>query len=322
MANLEERLEALEAQNRALLGRIGELEGSSARRGPAPGSSSVDAVEQLDDARVDRRKLLRNLGGAAAAGLGLFAAQSVASPQPALADHLGQDMIAGHSHTSTRTTSLSSDHSESTGSVPFQTLELVNTGTGPALNVKGGGGVAPLTLEVQSSEGGADTGSLAAVGDDSYANLKFAHSGDSFKTNSDAIVGTVLTTNFAQYVDFPSGFPKRAVETRSSQGEKNHPTGSGSLSSGTYTIDISSEVPSGTSGILGAITVVPQNNANGFLRFWPEGTEPDTANLAWSSGQLETTSASTAITSTGTFQLRVSGDIHLVVDLMGVIKNT
>ena len=209
-------------------------------------------------------------------------------------------------------------------SYPREAMRINNTGLGPALRVAntGGTGTAPLTIEVASNGGSfGDTGGLATDGNDTYSDLLYFHSGSNEKTGSDAIVGKVLTTNFAQFVDFPAGFPTRAVETRAAQGVKNHPNSSGSLSSGTYTVDISSLLPDGTSGIFASITTVPQNNAPGFLRFWAEGDEPDTSNLAWSGGQIETTSAVTAVTSSGTFQVAISGDVHLVVDLVGVIKN-
>ncbi len=146
LSELEARLEQLARENQHLAAEVASLKGSGPDAGSEPSAGTalavatrpveeIDEVVEVDDrgvAKLDRRKALRNLGGLAAASVGILAAGGMMRPAPAAAEAFTALIIGelqGGAQHSTRLTATPGGASQG-WTFDSATFAAENTGSG------------------------------------------------------------------------------------------------------------------------------------------------------------------------------------------------
>jgi hypothetical protein len=143
LAALEARLDQLSRENRALADEVAALQGADPGRAALEPSSTTTLLERrpVDEevvdvasdgsAVLDRRKVLRNLGGLAAASVGLVAAGGVLRPLPASAEAFTALIIGESQGGAQHSTQLTATPGSGTSSpLDSATFAATNTGAG------------------------------------------------------------------------------------------------------------------------------------------------------------------------------------------------
>lgn len=272
---------------------------------------------------MDRRSALRRLGGAAAAGAGLFAASAVATPEAVRAAN-GDPVTIGQANAGTAVTELTSNGADddaalrvssgdyTVGEFTFD-LPALGLGTGP----NGPGREADqgdlLSAITQSSAEGPD-----------IADLYYYHTG---REASASTAGRVYTSDFANFLAFGAvGGNLRIMDTRDpNKRPAGTLTGNGKLDSslgdGTYTVDVNAAIAPSTLGLIGTLTATEAGN-NGFLTLWDSGPQPEISNLNYNGQDFSTaTLAMVPLHDDGTFQLatKPGRPTHVIFDIIAQI---
>lgn len=129
-------------------------------------------------------------------------------------------------------------------------------------------------------------------------------------------------------VDNPNGSggafaPFRLLDSRNGNASaitRNSPLDSGT----TYTFDVDavSQLPTGTIGIIGNITVINQTYT-GFVTLWPGGTVPTVANLNFSPGGIFGNFFQVGLDSSGRLRVRpgnAPGSVDVIIDVFGYMQ--
>ena len=310
---LAARLEALEAENDALRTQV-----------EAMGPGGTAALPE-PTTRIDRRSALRNLAGAAAGTVGLFAASAAIAPDRALAAD-GESVVLGFDNFSSSATAIRGSGIASE-SDEFVLSVFATEGASSGLFAEGDLDFPAVVLGDSGppNHNGVRGGMLSSVATESVdSHLYYYHRGSSQSTTRAGRVHTSYFSNFLQ-LDTPT------IVMRSNRTDPSlNPVG-GTRTPGdkleggvVYTLDLSSHVDIDATGVVLNVTDFDQSEDGTFATIWDgDGSPPPVKTISSQAGVIATNLAMTALSPMQTIGIFVKDgtSMHLRLELIGQIRS-